>query len=200
MSQPTVASPRPVRRAVVALLAILSLAAGLTGATDPVSAQDRIRVAVPAGWVALPARQTGAAEVTEVYPAGQSAASWTDQLLIQKYPGGDPITYLARQEDIFRQNCSAVDATPVAPLLEDGMPMAIRTLTCRRIRGRDVGEQVLFKAIRSPGTLFVLSRVWRLIDGGGPAPGDARRWTKVFHAARPCNRPGRPCPAGGVTR
>lgn len=172
----------------------------LAGLPVTAHAQDRIRVPAPGGWTAAPPQRSGPAEVHALYPPGQSAAAWTDQLTIQKYPGGDPIQYLQKQEAVFREHCASVRATDVVPMIEDGHPTAVRTIACSRITGQAHGEQVLFKATHAGGTLFVLSRSWRLTGDRTVAPATIARWSKIFHDARPCGSSAGACPSGGIIR
>jgi len=182
------------------LIWALILVAALAGSPTDAQAQDRIRVPVPGGWTAAAPQRAGPAEVHALYPPGQSAAAWTDQLIIQKYPGGDPIQYLQKQEAVFREHCREVRATEIVPMLEDGHPTAIRTIACSQIEGQAHGEEVLFKATRAGGTLFVLSRSWRLTGGRTTRPGAIAEWSKIFHDARPCGGTAGACPSGGIIR
>ena len=141
----------------------------------PLAAERLIMPLFPSGWVEVH-RNTGAIEVVEYVPEGQSAANWQDKILLHVYSDLNSLPLDAIQRRTQGQNrnrCTGVIEGQLQSGLNNGYASAFWTLGCRYIKsvdGSGLGETQYTKAIQGETSLYVLSRALRTPTFGESGP------------------------------
>lgn len=129
----------------------------------------------PNGWVQQPT-QTGAIEVVDYYPTGQTDTTWTDRITLEVHHRSNtlPIDVFQRRAlSLMRENCVGVVEAPLQTGVNNGFPSAFWILACKKNKEGNYGEVSYTKAVQGYGTLYLLSRSWRtqpFANGAPPVP------------------------------
>jgi hypothetical protein len=180
------------RRMIGAILAAMAVAGGAT-------AQEGLRVALPAGFALAHAQENAAGMIREYIPAGQTLDAWREMVTVQRFAagaGGDPVAYVDAVLGQLQQVCATPLATPVTPGQAPPYATATAVMGCE-VSPRTGGPEIFaLRAFAGREAVHVLQFAW----ARRPSDAELGAAMAVLAGAVLCDpaRADAPCPGWGV--
>lgn len=146
---------------------------------------ENLLVKLPAGYKVGFQDRKANMQITELVPAGEAVANWTEMVTIQIFRGlkATPDQFRERLETRWRESCAAGEGHHIAKEAENGYPSAVWLLSCPRNPGTGKPEITFFKAVQGNDSVYVVQKAFKFT----PSKDQVTQWVGYLRTVSVCD-------------
>jgi hypothetical protein len=158
---------------------------------------ENLLAAMPQGYKVGFQQKSGAKQITEMVPSGETVEGWTEMVTVQVFSGLKGVTpdqFRDRMVKLWSASCADAIAGPPTHAVENGYPIAFWMMTCPLNTQSGKPETTWFKAIQGHDSFYVVQKAFKF----DPSQDQIVQWTLYLKKIAVCDTrvKERACPSG----